>query len=503
MKHLRYVQIAAFGLLVVAYVAIRFWGLTSSCLWFDEIFSIHAAEHSWNTLFSFVALDLIHPPLFYVLLKLWIGVGGENLAWLRMFPALFSIVSLVPLILFLREVKQNTQVQLICLFLLTVNGSLLKYSQEVRMYSLLMCIALFSMWLFARYFVKGKSFIPLLIVNILLVYTHYFGWFVVVSEIVAILVFQRIKWRRILTMFAIIFAGFVPWIFAVWQAAHSGSELSQNIGWVTRPGPREVFTFVINLIEPFYYQASSIDPISFYRVSIPILLIGAVSVVLYILNWKHQSDDEKQCVYLLINYVMLPVVAAFAASWLLPYSIWGSRHLIIVFAPVSIILAIALSNIRIHAVRVAALTITILFSGYGFVSFSANAAPDYSWCAWEPLVEQASIDDVNIYAFEDLVAYHIWFAERNRQKNAKVFRVRDIEGIAEDKAYFLPRGFEEIVSIDFDDIHEPKFWIAYRFKSIDEREPPLRNFIVKGYHIVDQRFIAARNENAIFLLLEK
>src|SRR5258708_14772921 len=158
------------GALCVVFVLFRLWHLTDSCLWFDEIFSVHAAEHSWNSILSFVSLDLIHPPLFYLLLKLWIGAGGESLTWLRMFPALFSVVSLVPLILFLREVKQNTHVQLICLFLVTVNGSLLKYSLEVRMYSLLVCLSLFSMWLFARYFVRDKSFVPLLIVNILLVY---------------------------------------------------------------------------------------------------------------------------------------------------------------------------------------------------------------------------------------------------------------------------------------------------------------------------------------------
>ncbi len=171
--------------LIALYVAVRMWHLTDSCLWFDEIFSIHAAKHSWDGLLQFVALDLIHPPLFYVFLKLWIGIGGERFLWLRLFPVVFSVLSIFPLISLLRELKQNTRVQLICLFLLTFNGTLLKYSQELRMYSLMMCFALFSMWFFARYFFKGKSFIPLVIVNILLVYTHYYGWLVVGSVLLA------------------------------------------------------------------------------------------------------------------------------------------------------------------------------------------------------------------------------------------------------------------------------------------------------------------------------
>ena len=503
MKQLRYVHLAAFALLVAFYVAIRWWNLSASCLWFDEIFSIHAAEHSWNTLLSFVALDLIHPPLFYMLLKLWIGLGGESLAWLRMLPAFLSIASLVPLILFLRELKQRVQVQLICMLLLTVNGALLKYSLEVRMYSLLMCLSLFSMWLFARYFIKGKSFIPLVIVNILLVYTHYFGWFVVLSEVAAILIYQRIKWRRILAMFAITFASFVPWVIAIWQAATSGSELGQNIGWMSRPGAREITTFILNVIEPFYSQASTADPISIFKVSLPILLIAVIAICLYFADWKQQSKYDRQHVQLLVLFLALPLISAFVLSWLLQYSIWGTRHLIIVFVPVSIFIAIVLGGVRIPTLKIAAITLILLFSGYGFVLKASSERPEYSWCAWEPLAtEAAAKNDANIYTFEDLVAYHVWFAGRNQQAN-KVFNVNGIDGITEDNAYFLPRGFNDIGMVNFDEIKNTKLWIAYRFSDVIPTEPPLRNFIVKGYHISDRQIIEANGESAILLLLEK
>ena len=64
---------------VCLYVAARLWRLTASCLWFDEIFSVHAARHTWGALWRFAAADLIHPPLFYALLKLWTAAGGESL----------------------------------------------------------------------------------------------------------------------------------------------------------------------------------------------------------------------------------------------------------------------------------------------------------------------------------------------------------------------------------------------------------------------------------------
>src|SRR6187402_689377 len=195
-------RIKAFALaaLCILFIAARLWGLAASCLWFDEIFSVHAAEHSWNSLPWFVALDLIHPPLFYILLKFWIAIGGDGLLWLRLFPVLFSVIALVPFLLLGRELKVPTWTKALALFLLAVNGPMIKWAQFVRMYTLLMCVSLFSIWVFARYFNRGKGLIPLTIVNILLVYTHYYGWLVLAAEVVAILIFQRIKWRGVAAM---------------------------------------------------------------------------------------------------------------------------------------------------------------------------------------------------------------------------------------------------------------------------------------------------------------
>src|SRR5215470_6516511 len=118
--------------LVIAYVAVRLWRLTDSCLWFDEIFSVHAAEHSWLGLFSFVAQDLVHPPLFYVLLKVWIAAGGESQLWLRLLPVLLAFIGIIPFLLICRELEFRGSTTLLAFLLFAVNGPLIKYSQEVR-----------------------------------------------------------------------------------------------------------------------------------------------------------------------------------------------------------------------------------------------------------------------------------------------------------------------------------------------------------------------------------
>src|SRR5215213_4942529 len=162
----------------VVFIVLRFWHLTDSCLWFDEIFSVHAARMDFQNMLWFVAQDLIHPPLSYILLKIWILAGGETLFWLRLFPVFFSMLSLVPLIFLCRALKLNYTTAAVTILFLAVNGCLIKYGQEVRMYSAFLFFALFSMWLFVRFLHLGKNIWILTLVNVLLIYTHYFGWLV-------------------------------------------------------------------------------------------------------------------------------------------------------------------------------------------------------------------------------------------------------------------------------------------------------------------------------------
>lgn len=451
--------------LCLVYVLIRMWHLTDSCLWFDEIFSVHAAEHSWNSLFWFVAQDLIHPPLFYATLKLWIGIGGESLLWLRLFPVLFSTLAVFPFVYLCRELKLKTPAMLIALLFFAVNGSLIKYAQEVRMYAPLLFFSVLSAWLFARFYFRGKNIWLLTLVNVLMIYTHYFGWFVIAAEVTAIFVFQRVKIRHVLIMFGIALAVFLPWIFAVLKAASAGADLTQNIGWMARPGLREVFDFVFDTIEPVYYQQSSADLSTILYITIPLLLIIATAKLLMLMD--RERDDEKRAFYLLGVFVAVPIVLTLGFSWLAPVSIWGSRHLIIVFAPMAILTGIFLSSVASKPVRYALLGLTLLLVLAAFVVRVRTPQPEHVWCAWERIADEWVLAPPNssgpkrLYAFEDLAAYHLWFATR-QIPNYSVFLVTGLDGIPNDPAYFLPRGFTDVTSIRLDEIGDETFWIAFR-----------------------------------------
>jgi uncharacterized membrane protein len=447
---------------------------------------VHAAEHSWGTLLGFVSQDLIHPPLFYAALKLWIGAGGESLIWLRLLPVLFAALALAPFVYLCKELKLPNAVMLLGLALLAVNGSLIKYTQTLRMYSMLMFLSVLSTWLFARYFNRGKSFVPLLIVNLLLVYTHYFGWLVVGAEIVAILIFQRIKWRRMAAMAGILFISFLPWAVAVFQSARAGSDVGQNISWMSRPAFREMISFLLDLTEPFYFQASNVEPASIYRVSIPFLLILLTSLVLYLINLK--ADEDRRNIYFLSLFVLIPAVIAFLASWLSPYSVWGTRHLIVIYVPAAILLAYCLTWLPTMWMRTAAVTLLLLLSGYAFYLQAVKATPRYVWCEWENVAnnikntETGTDGATKIYAFENLVAYHLWFALRDSDRY-QVLVVKGVDVRTDDETYFLPRGFDEVKNASLEEIKEPEIWLAFRASRPGDEKPVFEALDRQGYRI--------------------
>lgn len=500
---------AAFAALIAIYILLRVWGLTSSCLWFDEIFSIHAAGHTWNTILAFVAQDLIHPPLSYLLLKIWISAGGEGLLWLRLFPVFFSVLALVPIFLLCRELKLGFFTTALALFILAVNGSLIKYSQEVRMYAPLLCLSLFSIWLFVRFVNLGRGLIPLAVVNILMVYTHYFGWLVVLSQLATIAIIRRDKLLKIGAMTAAVLAAFAPWIALIMGAAPAGEKFAQNIGWMQRPGAVTLFQFVLSLFEPIYFKASSLDDASNYAVSVILFILVSFAIFFYLRKFAVESKEERQKAFTLLAFVIIPICIAINASWILPYSVWGTRHLIIVFVPFIILIAWMIDKVEISAIRISAAAAFVALSVVAFGLQAGRGASPYIWCGWEVLAsdlenaQQNSTDRTQVYVFEDLTAYHFWFALRNSPEKFQVDKMQGLEKINEDTAYFLPRGFDSVNRVDIGKLQGEKFWIAFRAAKWDMLKSPLYDLVARGYVIGEPTIFEAGKDKAYLVLVEK
>ena len=486
-----------FVFVVVVFVAARLWQLTASCLWFDEIFSIHAARHGWKQMFQFVAADLIHPPLFYVVLKIWIAVGGESLLWLRLLPVVMSVAAIVPLVFLCRALRLTTFQTNFTVGLLAVNGYLIKYSHEIRMYSLLFFLTCMSLWLFVKFTAaesKVSRVLPALtVVNLLLVYSHYYGWLVVFVEVILISFVRRERGTKLRLTSLLLGFLYLPWLYLMTLAKEPGRGLAQNIGWVTRPGLSSVIELFTLWNIPFFYRQSSLGSIndvwSFY-----LSLLG-FGVPIGILIWRtaRGQNTDRSLIWLLATFCLLPIVLVGVLSWVSPYSVWGTRHLIITSVPYAILAALALSKLSLGWLRTGCF---VLIGGWvalnGFVTV-VKRPPKLTWCNWESLAQQVaqvegnSSAPVQIYAFEDLVAYHVWFAfesaarQSGHSNNFHLHVVKGVPGLLEDPAYFLPRRFYEIETQDGANFKGDTIWLAFRDTQWNPARPPLTLIADQGF----------------------
>src|SRR5580698_7226175 len=151
-----FVSLATIGV-VALFIGMRLWRITDFALDGDEIFSVQLARDSWRDLFSAAVRDAIHPPLLYVLLKVWIGIGGESLLWLRLFPVTASVLCLLPVFALCRDLEISPAARNLAIAIVAVHPYAMYYSQHLRMYCLLMLAGLLSSWRFERYLDQAST----------------------------------------------------------------------------------------------------------------------------------------------------------------------------------------------------------------------------------------------------------------------------------------------------------------------------------------------------------
>ncbi|MDQ1612595.1 MAG: mannosyltransferase [Pyrinomonadaceae bacterium] len=546
------------------FVGVRVWRLDASCLWFDEVFSVHAARHGWGALVEFVALDLIHPPLFYLLLKGWIAlVGSEAVWWVRLFGVLTAGAACVPVMLLCRELGLRARVGQVAVGLMAVSGFLLQHAREVRMYGMLLLLAACSLWLFARYVQQGAASggkrqgrlaASLFVVNLLLVYTHYYGWLLVGHELIFVLVWRRRKVSEFALMSGALVVCYSPWLWMVWRAAGAGQGLvAQNIGWAVAPRVWEIAQTFLILHEPFRFRQNTHER-AVLRVNVWLALV-LFAPAFVALGWRvvgrgrraaartleagrmSEAGDgvggvagERFAFGFLLFFSTAPVVVAFLLSRVLPHSVWGVRHLIIIAPAYLLLAAYALCALRplwlATTIRLLLACWLALAAVLWFARQRSDAPP--VWCAWETLaqrvVEREAAaagarelqvgSEVKVYATEDLVAYHLWYALSSAgsvgERRFRVARIANLSGLLEDKAFFLPRGFDEVLRTDAgatgsegtlgsEGLREEHFWAAFRDTSWNAGHPLLRLLAERGYEIEERFEVTASGQKAFII----
>ena len=127
--------------LILSAFALRVYKLDSQSLWYDEGVSAIVAQYDLASLAQWTADD-IQPPLYYALLAGWGRLAGWS-EWSLRFPSLFFGLLIVPLLAALTiRWKRSRLAGALAALLTAFHPLLLYYSQEARMYTLLVALGI-------------------------------------------------------------------------------------------------------------------------------------------------------------------------------------------------------------------------------------------------------------------------------------------------------------------------------------------------------------------------
>lgn len=122
------------GILILS-IGLCFYQIGSESLWVDELYSVNDALLVNLTPKSLVAHLSQIRPLYYILLKIWIVIGGESDSWLRILSVPFSLGSVFLTYRLGRKIS-GEYIGLLASLMLAIAPMFIYFAQMVRMYSL-------------------------------------------------------------------------------------------------------------------------------------------------------------------------------------------------------------------------------------------------------------------------------------------------------------------------------------------------------------------------------
>ena len=244
------------GILLITLLgfALRTSFLGRQSLWYDEAFSLAVARAEWPTFWAALLSDGVHPPGYYLLLRVGLELFGHTEFALRFLSVLTGTLA-VPLIFQLGRVLGDGRWGLVAALLLALNPFALWYAQEARMYSLLLCLSIAAGYAFWKLVTwpDPRHWLWLTLISALSFVVHYFAFLFSLVQFVYLVVTLRrthrvLRWWVAAQGFA--FLLFLPWALVI--ATREGRNF--GIGWIHPPAlldlPLTLSNLALALSEP-------------------------------------------------------------------------------------------------------------------------------------------------------------------------------------------------------------------------------------------------------------
>ena len=208
--------------------------LGSRELWLDETYSAFTSHLNFRQLLHFVFGD-VHPPLFSILLWIWVRLVGDAQQMLRLFSVVFNIASMIVMFFLGRRVL-GTRFGALAAILFAFSPMLFVYSLEVRNYMLFIFVLICLLSVHWRVAVEQNPSRSLPIIYSLLAatlfYIHYVGVFVLLglfAHWALCSVFVRQRMVRVCTAAVLTFLLAVPGISLALTQYHLKTRMDREL----------------------------------------------------------------------------------------------------------------------------------------------------------------------------------------------------------------------------------------------------------------------------------
>jgi mannosyltransferase len=217
---------------------LRLYHISAQSLGADDTWSVWVSKLSLHGIVQTTAAD-VHPPLYYFLLHYWMAYFGTSELAVKLLSVVFGVLAIIVVYSLGRQLFDE-RAGLVAAFILAVSSFNIRYSQEVRMYSLLVLLGLLSMYFFVRLSQRSTpiTWAGYVISTTLLLYTHAYGLFLLLAQnlyVVSLLVVSRkdaFWWRRWTVLQLVVIVLFAPWVPVLIHQTGATSGGQQSSFWL-------------------------------------------------------------------------------------------------------------------------------------------------------------------------------------------------------------------------------------------------------------------------------
>jgi mannosyltransferase len=371
-------------ILLIAFL-LRIAYLNAQSLWWDEAFSVTVSSMDLRSLLTAVLDDRVHPPLYYLLLRLWLPLGQSEFAVraLSAFAGVLAVASMFPM----AAIVGGKRLGLISAFLLAISPMHIWYSQEARMYSLAVCLTLLANYFFVRLLKSDlrANWLGYGTTTVLALYAHYLTFFVILAQM-TYLTFTRQRHRALLRKWlsSMLIVGllFVPWLTAVFL---TGGFYQASISWIRSAVPQDLFWTIYD-----FGLGSTSDPGTLLNTLAAVLLAAILAFVSAQLILGKIPSRERNPLWFIWLWLFLPLIFVFLISldWPLPQkrSIYMDRFLILSLPAFLILISYGITLVFDRRRLLGSITALALLAPVATSVYSQFADPTFHRDNWRQAI---------------------------------------------------------------------------------------------------------------------